>query len=182
MRKHMKKLTKKQTEMKRDLNTMAREVRKLPPKIFKNDVVLSNIDNLERYGDAIENLIRFHHGIIYGSALFTDEGSIRVGFRKTDDVDVVFPRKQNMLAFQKDVLAAVGGKCVIYHGKWGDSLVNRRTREKLIDMHVSPKYTTSKALEHSPRYVNAGKAQVKKYRGGIRGDDPRVAIAKKANA
>lgn len=36
----MKKLTKREESLKKNLNVMAREVRKLPPTVFKNEIVL----------------------------------------------------------------------------------------------------------------------------------------------
>ena len=177
----MKTLNKKQKELQKDLRTVSHAVRELPPQIFENKPVIKNIDVLRKYGSRIEGLVRKHDGIVYGSALFTDRGQLRAGFRKTDDLDVVFTRKNDMLNFQRDVLALLGASYTVYRGKWTDQIVNRK-RQKLIDMHVSPKYTSGKALEHAPRLVNGGKAAVKTYPNKVKGDDPRVAIVKKANA
>ena len=177
----MKTLNKKQKELKKDLRIVSRAVRELPPQVFDNKPVIKNIEVLRKYGSRIEALVKKHHGIVYGSALFTDRGSLRAGFRKTDDLDVVFTRKTDMLNFQRDVLALLGAGYKVYHGKWTDSIVNGK-RQKLIDMHVQPKYKSGKALEHAPRLVNGGKAVVKTYPNKVKGDDPRVAIVKKANA
>lgn len=62
----MKKLTKREENLKKNLNIMSREVRKLPPQVFQNEIVLSNIQVLKKYGGRIENLVRKHHGIVYG--------------------------------------------------------------------------------------------------------------------
>lgn len=43
-------LTNREQNLKRSLNTMAREVRKLPAEVFQNDVVLTNIHVLRKYG------------------------------------------------------------------------------------------------------------------------------------
>lgn len=127
-------------------------------------------------------MVKKHRGIVYGSALFTDAGSRRAGMRKTDDLDVTFTKKSDMEGFSRDVLFLLGKNYGMYYGKWTISITNLKTREKLIDMHVSAKYGKGKALEYAPRYVRGGSAATKKYQGGIRGDDPRIAAVKKYNA
>lgn len=121
---------------------------------------------------------------MYGSALFTDSRSIKAGLRRTDDLDVVFLTDANMKGFTSDVLALLGRGFYTHRGKWGVSIINRRSKEKLMDMHVSMKYASKekKAIEYPPRYVTGGNSDVKRYTGGTRGDDPRVATVKKLNA